>query len=35
MRDFELPEDVKKLLKIKPIKGTIVFLKDKVLHYRA
>lgn len=33
MRDFNIPAEVRKLLKIRKIKGTIVFLKDKIKHY--
>jgi len=34
MKDFELPKEVRRLLKINRIKGTIVFLKEKIKHYK-
>ncbi len=34
MNDFRLPKEIRRLLKIKHIKGTILFFKDKVKHYR-
>lgn len=33
MRDFKMPDEIQKLLMRRKIKGTIVFLKDKVKHY--
>ncbi len=35
MQDFEMPQEVKKLLKFKKIQGTIMFLKEKVTHYKS
>lgn len=35
MRDFEIPLEIKRLMKFKRIQGTIVFLRDKIKHYRA
>ena len=34
MADFEIPKEVRRLLKINKVKGTIMFLKGKVKHYR-
>lgn len=33
MRDFEIPSEIRQLLRSRKIHGTIVFMKDKVLHY--
>jgi len=33
MRDFDVPKELKKRIKAKKIKGTIVFFKDKPRHY--
>lgn len=33
MRDFKMPDEIEKILMRRKIKGTIVFLKDKVKHY--
>ena len=33
MRDFDVPDSVKKLISRKNAKGTIVFLKKKIIHY--
>ena len=33
MRDFDVPEQLKHLLKTKNIRGTIVFFKDKIEHH--
>lgn len=35
MEDFQIPSEIKQLLAAKAIKGTIVFLKDKIIHYHA
>ncbi len=34
MKDFQVPSEIKHLLLTGKIKGTIVFLKDKIVHYR-
>lgn len=34
MHDFELPNEVKKLLRFKKVQGTIMFFKDKIKHYQ-
>lgn len=34
MNDFEAPKELKKLINFKRIKGSIVFFKNKVRHYR-
>ncbi|MGB9707393.1 MAG: hypothetical protein ACPL1D_01430 [Microgenomates group bacterium] len=34
MGDFDLPSEVKKLVSSRKIKGTIIFLKNKVIFYR-
>lgn len=34
MRDFHLPEELQRMLNAKKVKGTIVFLKNKVVHYK-
>jgi hypothetical protein len=33
MSDFNLPKEILRLINQKKIKGTIVFLKNKVIHY--
>jgi len=33
MKDFDVPKEVKKRIRSKKIKGTIVFFKDKPRHY--
>jgi len=35
MRDFNVPVEIKRMIFAKKLKGTIVFFKDKVSHYRA
>ena len=34
MRDFEIPKEVRRLLKINRVAGTIMFFRDKVKHYK-
>lgn len=34
MKDFDLPKEIKSILKIKKVRGRIVFFKDKVAHYK-
>ncbi len=34
MRDFGLPNEVKKMISEKKIKGTIIFLKNKIVFYK-
>lgn len=34
MRDFQIPYEIKQLITSKKIKGTIIFLKEKIIHYR-
>ena len=33
MKDLQVPLQIKHLLAANKIKGTIVFLKDKIIHY--
>lgn len=33
MKDFSLPSEIKRFIEIKKIRGTIVFLKNKIKHY--
>lgn len=33
MKDFDTPPEVRKLLPLKKIKGSIVFFKNKIDHY--
>lgn len=33
MKDFDVPESIKKLIMGKRAKGTILFLKKKIVHY--
>lgn len=33
MKDLQIPSEIQKLLSRRKIKGTIVFLKNKVKHY--
>lgn len=33
MRDFQLPIEIKKILKERKIKGKIIFFKDKIRKY--
>lgn len=33
MKDFDVPKELKNVLSVKRVKGSIVFLKDKVTHY--
>ena len=33
MSDFNLPKEILRLINQKKIKGTIVFLKNKIIHY--
>jgi len=35
MKDFDMPNEIKKLLQNQKIRGTIIFLKDKIVHYPA
>lgn len=35
MKDFNVPDEINKLIKGKNIKGKIVFFKNKVVHYRS
>ncbi|KKQ01454.1 MAG: hypothetical protein US11_C0008G0011 [Candidatus Roizmanbacteria bacterium GW2011_GWA2_36_23] len=34
MKDFQLPKELQYLLSVKRIKGTIVFFKNKTVHYK-
>ncbi|NMB84256.1 hypothetical protein GYA28_03110 [Candidatus Roizmanbacteria bacterium] len=34
MKDFDIPKEIKTFFKIKPVKGTIIFFKNKTTHYR-
>ena len=34
MRDFEMPKEVRKLMKFKKVAGTILFLSGKITHYK-
>lgn len=33
MKDFETPKEIARLLTLRKVRGTIVFMKDKVAHY--
>ncbi len=33
MKDFSIPQEIKRLLTNKKIKGTIIFFKNKTKHY--
>lgn len=33
MKDFDVPESIKTLISGKKAKGTIIFLKKKIIHY--
>lgn len=33
MKDFDVPHEVKVMLNSKQVRGTIVFFKNKVMHY--
>lgn len=33
MKDFETPKEIARMLSLKKMRGTIVFMKDKVTHY--
>ena len=35
MKDFNVPNEINRLIQGKKIKGKIVFFKNKVVHYRA
>lgn len=35
MRDYHLPDELKAFLNSKKIKGSIVFFKNKTVHYRS
>ncbi len=35
MKDFSVPGELKRLLANKKIKGSILFLKGKIMHYKA
>ncbi len=35
MKDFSIPLELKRLLENKKFKGSILFLKHKVIHYKA
>ncbi len=34
MHDMHIPKELERLISNKKIKGSIVFFKDKVIHYR-
>lgn len=34
MKDFQIPQEIKHFLLTKKIKGTIIFFKNKIVHYR-
>jgi len=34
MRDFSIPSELKRIVSNKKIKGSILFLKHKTIHYR-
>lgn len=34
MKDFEVPETIKKLINAKRAKGTILFLGKRIIHYK-
>ncbi len=33
MKDFEIPKEIKKMIKLKSKKGSIVFFKNKIKHF--
>lgn len=33
MKDLDVPDEIRKMLMNRKIKGTILFMKDKVTHY--
>lgn len=33
MSDFKIPKEIRYIIDVKKIKGTILFLKDKIKHY--
>ena len=33
MQDMEAPSEVKKLIRLRKLNGTILFLKKKIMHY--
>lgn len=33
MKDFETPKEIARMLSLRKLRGTIVFMKDKVTHY--
>ncbi len=33
MKDFHIPKEIRKMLSMRKMKGSIVFFKDKVEHY--
>lgn len=33
MKDFQVPSEIQKLISRRKVKGTIIFLKNKVKHY--
>ncbi|MBP7967003.1 hypothetical protein KAZ66_01905 [Candidatus Woesebacteria bacterium] len=33
MKDFETPKEIARLLTLRKVRGTIVFMKDKIAHY--
>lgn len=34
MRDFSVPREVRELMKINKVKGTILFFKKQIKHYK-
>ncbi len=34
MRDFRLPAELQHMLNARKVKGTIVFLRNKIVHYK-
>lgn len=35
MKDFDVPNEINRLIQGKKVKGKIVFFKNKIVHYRA
>lgn len=33
MKDLEIPEEIRRMIASRKIKGTILFLKNKITHY--
>lgn len=33
MKDFDIPHEVRSMMNSKQVKGTIVFFKNKIMHY--